>query len=192
MKKENKKTAVFYDESGHYMEMNNANESGQTFKRAKNNLEAIINKPISDYTAFRSDILGYAMAEIKKTFPKPFELGLTDEATLKMLTIDLSQLTTDSYFLATTPFKFCVCPKTGEATPDECKEPFIWYAETPEQHERLNFANELSEILERAHEKYTPYIHKANLTNGVEKLVYFHPQTNKIVPHHYWVMNGIK
>ena len=191
MKKENKKTAVFYDASGHYTEMNNANESGQTFKRAKNNLEAIINKPISDYTAFRSDILGYAMAEIKKTFPKPFELGLTDEATLKMLSIDLSQLTADSYFLATTPFKFCVCPKTGEATPDECKEPFIWYAETKEQHERLDFALELASILERAY-LFTPHTFKSNVTNGLTHIVYFDVQTETIKPNHYFVMNGIK
>jgi hypothetical protein len=191
MKKDNKKTAVFYDESGHYTEMNNANESGQTFKRAKNNLEAIINKPISDYTAFRSDVLGYAMAEIKKTFPKPFELGLTDEATLKMLSIDLSQLTTDSYFLATTPFKFCVCPNTGEATPDECKDPFIWYAETKEQHERLDFCNELANILERAY-LFTPHTFKSNVTNGLTHIVYFDVQTETIKPNHYFVMNGIQ
>jgi hypothetical protein len=191
MKKENKKTAVFYNEQLHHSEMSQAHESMQTFKRAKNNLEAITNKPIKDFEAFRKDILGYSMQSIKETFPKPFELGLTDEATLKMLSIDLKQLTQDDAFLSTTPFKFCVCSKTGETTPDECKENYIWYATTEEQHQRLDFANELSNILERAY-LFTPHTFKSNVTNGLTHIVYFDVQTETIKPNHFFVMNGIK
>lgn len=191
MKKENRITAVFYDELGHHLAMSQTNESVQTFKRAKNNLEGIISKPISDYKAFRRDVLGYSMAEIKKAFPKPFELGLTDETTLKMLSIDLKQLQEDAEFLKHTPFRICICPKTGTATPDESKELFIEYATTDEQHERLDFGNELANILERAY-LYTPHTFKSNVTNGLTHIVYFDVQTETIKPNHFFVMNGIK
>ena len=189
--KEVRKTAIYYNEQQHHSEMSQAHESIQTFKRAKNNLEAITNKPIKDFEAFRNDILGYSMRSIKETFPKPFKLGLSDEATLKMLSIDLKQLTQDDAFLSTTPFKFCVCSKTGEATPDDCKEDYIWNITTDEQHQRLDFCNELSEILERAY-LFTPHTFKSNVTNGLTHLVYFNVQTEAITPNHFFVMNGIQ
>jgi len=191
MKKENKITAVFYNEGEHHSEMSKAYEVGLIFKRSKDDLEKIIGKPIDDYAEFRKDPLGYAKAEVRKAFPKPFELELTEEATLKMLSIDLRQIEADSLYLATNPIKFCICPKTGAVSADECKEDYIWYATTDEQHERLNFANELADILERTH-KRIPHSHKANMTTGLQTIVYFNLQTEKLTANHYYVMHGIK
>jgi len=190
MKKENKKTVVFYDEAGHHLAMSQTDESVQTFKRAKTNLEAIIKKPISDYMAFRRDVLGYSIREIKSTFPKPFELGLSDEATLTMLSIDLKQLKEDAEFLQHTPYEICICPETGIATPSDCKEPFTDYITSDEQHERLDFANDLIAKLEKCHE-YSPYRGKHNLVNGLIQFVYLDPQKG-LVPNHSFLLRGIQ
>ena len=191
MSKEAKKVKVFFDESAHYQEMNKAYEIAGVFKAAKNELESIISKPIEDFTAFRSDVLNYSLAEIKKVYPGAFNLNLPLDKTLQMLSIDLRKIENYDAILATTPHSINVCCETGEATPNDDKEPFCWYAETPEQHERLNFANELSDILERSH-KFMPHVHKANMTTGLERLVYFNMQNERIQPHHYFVMNGIQ
>ena len=190
--KEVKKVKVFFDEISHYQEMNRAYEITKVFNDAKNELETILEKPIDNYTAFRNDILQYSIAAIKDKYPAAFNLNLGLDKTLSMLSIDLRKLEQYDATLKTTPHKICVCPKKGTATADDDKEPFCWYAETPEQHERLNFANELVGVLERAHENYLQHTHKANLTNGLQRLVYFEPQTEKITPHHYFIMNGIQ
>jgi hypothetical protein len=191
MKKENKKTAVFYNEIEHLTAMREGDTIGLLFKEAKNELETILEAPIKDYTAFRNDVLGYSIAEIKNKFPKPFDLGLPIEKVLAMLSIDLRMIERVDATLKTTPHKFCVCPKTGDATADSCREDFIWYATTDEQHERLDFANELATILERAY-LFTPHTYKSNVTNGLTHIVYFDVQTETIKPNHYFVMTGIK
>jgi hypothetical protein len=191
MSKAEKKTPIFYNQGEHHSEMSKAYEVGLIFKRSKDDLEKILGTPIADYAEFRKDPLGYAKAEIRKAFPKPFELGLTEQATLKMLSIDLRQIERDSLYLATNPIKFCVCPKTGAVSADECKEDYIWYATTDEQHQRLDFGNELANILERAY-LFTPHTFKSNVTNGLTHIVYFDVQTETIKPNHFFVMNGIK
>ena len=190
MKKENKKTAVFYDESSHYSAMRDGDTMALLFKEAKNELEAILEKPIEDYTAFRNDILGYSIASIKAKFPKAFDLGLPIEKVLAMLSIDLRMIERVDATLKTTPYKFCVCPKSGDATSDECKEEFIWYATTDEQHERLDFSNDLISNLEKCHE-YAPYRGKHNLVMGIVQFVYLDPQLG-LVPNHNFVLNGIQ
>lgn len=189
MSKAEKKTAVFYDQQSHYLDQSQAFEAGQVFKGAKNNLEEILKKEI-DYTAFRKDILGYSLSEIKKAFPKPFKLGLTDEATLKMLSIDLNRLKEADAFLKFTSIKFCVCPKTGDTSPDEDREPYISYAVNDDQHQRLNFCNELISVLNKAHE-YIPHKAKYNLVLGLESLIYLDPQRG-VVPNHNFVLEGVQ
>lgn len=189
--KEVKKTAVFYDALSHHLAMSQSHETSLIFKRAKENLEQITNRPIKDYEAFRNDIICYSMQSIKETFPKPFELGLTDEATLKMLSINIDQLKTDAENLKNNPIAFCVCNKTGAVSPDENREPHTWYITTKEQHDRLNFTTELAEMLELA-SKVTPYVRKANVTNGLSHLVYYCMETDTLKPSHTYVTNGIQ
>ena len=185
------KTAVFYDESGHNLEMNQAYEVGLIFKRAKETLEQITNTPIADYEAFRADILGYSMQSIKQTFPKVFNLELSEADTLKMLSINLEQLKKDAADLQAHPVPFCVCKKTGAVTPEENREKHTWFITTKEQHDRLKFTNELADILQRASE-VTPYVRKANVTNGLIHLVYYDAQTDTLKPNHNYVMKGIQ
>ena len=190
MKKANKKTAVFYDESSHYSAMRDGDTMALLFKEVKNELETILEKPIEDYTAFRNDIYGYSVASIKAKFPKAFDLGLPIEKVLAMLSIDLRMIERVDATIKTTPHKFCVCAKTGEAHSDDCKEDFISYATTDEQHERLDFANELIANLEKCHE-YSPYRGKHNLVTGLIQFAYLDPQRG-LIPNHYFVLNGIK
>ena len=189
--KEVKKVKVYFDEISHSQELGKAYEIAAVFKAATLELETILEKPIDNYTEFRNDPLLYSIAEIKNKFPAAFNLNLGLDKTLSMLSIDLKKLEQYDATLKTTPHKVNICDKTGEATPDDDKEPFCWFAESPQQLERLKFANELSEILERASE-LTPYVRKANVTNGLAHMVYYNMQTDKILPHHYWVMNGIQ
>jgi len=185
------KTAVFYDALSHHLAMSQSHETSLIFTRAKEKLEQIIDKPIKDYEAFREDILGYSMQSIREVFSKPFELGLSDGATLKMLSINIDQLKTDAEKLRNNPTPFCVCKKTGAVSPDQNPEAHTWYITTKEQHERLKFTTELAAILELASE-VTPYVRKANVTNGLAHLVYFDPQTDTLKPNHNYLMQGIQ
>ena len=92
MKKELQKTPVHYDEMVHIMVMHDDYEISLVFNQAVAELEAIIKAPIQDYEAFKNDVLGYSIEAIKKTFPKPFDMGLGIEGALKMLSIDFSEL----------------------------------------------------------------------------------------------------
>lgn len=190
MKKQERKTAVFYNELEHLSAMSNAYETTVIFKDAKEDLETILGRSIQDFEAFRKDILGHSLAEIKKTYPKAFDLGLPIEKTLKLLSIDLRKIERADAVIKTTPHKFCVCPKTGLATPDENKEPYIQYAITDEQHERLDFAEQLVAILEKAH-TFKLGTNKANLTNGISHLVAYDPQKG-LIPNHFFVLEGIE
>lgn len=187
--KEVKKVKVFFDEASHYHELHAAYEIANVFKAAKEELETILEKPIDNYTAFRKDILQYSIAAIKDKYPAAFNLNLGLEKTLQMLSIDLKKLERYDATLSTTPHNICVCPKKGTAEPSNETEPFTWYAETPEQHERLDFANELISNLEKCNE-YAPYRGKHNLVMGLNQFVYLDPQIG-LVANHNFVMNGI-
>ncbi len=190
MKKQERKTAVFYNEGQHHSDMGQTYETTLLFKEAKNSLEAILENPIEDYKAFRADLLGYSIAQIKNKFPKAFDLGLPIDKTLQMLSIDLRIIERADGILKTTPHRFNVCPKTGDCTPDEDKEPYIKYITTDEQHERFDFASELIKLLDKAH-TFKPGTQKANLTNGLSHIVYFDPQVG-FVPNHFFVAEGIQ
>lgn len=190
MKKGNRTTAIFYNEAEHHTAMGEGHKVSLLFKEAKNDLETILEKPIEDYTAFRNDVLGYSIASIKTKFPKAFDLGLPIEKVLAMLSIDLRMIERVDATLKTTPHKFCVCAKTGEATADDCKDDFIQHATTDEQHERLDFANELIVILEKAY-LYAPHVHKSNVTNGLYHIVVFDPSKG-LIPNRFFVLEGIK
>lgn len=189
MSKEVKKVKVFFDEASHHQEMTKTYEIVEVYKAAAKELETIIEKTIDNPIEFKNDPLLYSIAQIKLKYPAAFNLNLGLDKTMQMLGIDLRKLEQHDAVLKTTPHKIDVCNKTGNCTPNDDKEPFIWYAEQPEQLARLQFANELAALLERANE-YTPFTHKANLTNGLQRFVYFEPQTEKITPHHYFVMNN--
>jgi len=191
MKKENKKTAIFYNEIEHSQEMRKAYELVVVFDEAKKELETILEKPIEDYVAFKKDVLAYSLKEIKLKYPRAFELGIPTETTLNMLNLNLRSIREAEAVLRNNPCKFDVCPKTGKANASEDKEPYIWYATTDEQHARLDFANELIEVLNKAH-AFTPYVHKANMTTGVNRIVVFDGATEKIIPHPYFIMEGVK
>jgi len=117
-------------------------------------------------------------------------LNLPLDKSLQMLGIDLRNIEQSDAKLSTTPFKVKVCNKTGACTPDDNKEDFISYAVTDEQHERLDFANELISNLEKCH-NYAPYRGKHNLVMGLVPFIYLDPQLG-LVPNHHFVLNGIQ
>jgi len=186
-----KRTPVFYDEIEHVNAMGKGYEAAKIFDKAKADLETILETNITDYAAFKNDILGYSLTAIQAKFPKAYELGMSTDNVLKMLSIDIRPLKEADAQLKNNPCKFVVCAKSGKSNADEKKDDFIRYAETDEQHERLEFANEIAKVLERAAE-LTPYVNKSDVTLGLTHLVYFDVQTGNIIPNHYYVLNGIK
>jgi len=185
------KKEIWYDELSHSIAMGEGWKKGELFKQAKDDLEKVIGRPLTSYPEFRKDILGYALKEIKLTFPKPFDLGLSDDVVLGMLGIDLRLIKQVSAELKNTPHVFKVCSKTGDCSANEDKTPFKWFAESKEELDRLAFAENLADTLEKAAE-LTPYVRKADVTLGLTHFVYFDVQTGSIIPNHYYVKNGIK
>lgn len=184
------KIKVWFDESSHYQEMNKAHEIAAVFKAAKQELETIISKPIEDFSAFRNDILQYSISEITKVYPAAFNLQLGLQKTLSMLSINLRKIEEYDAILSTTPYNINVCSKTGEATPNDDTSPFCYYAETPDQLNRLRFCNDLIANLEKCHE-YAPHRGKHNLVNSLVQFVYLDPQLG-LVPNHHFVLNSIQ
>jgi hypothetical protein len=184
------RTKVWYNEAQHHTEMRNAHGVTLVFKDAAASLEAILESPIKDYAAFKNDVLGYAIAQIKIKFSKAFGLGLSLDQTLSMLSIDLRKIETADGVLKTTPYLITVS-ESGEAAADDDQERFTYYAESEDQHNRLDFANELCNILERAHH-YKPGTGIANLTNGLNHIVIFDPQKEGLMPRPYFVLEGIE
>jgi hypothetical protein len=180
--------AVFYDENRHHTTMGNAYELVKVFNDAKLELETIIAKPIENYAAFRKDIIGFSVEQIKLTYPMPFALGLSDDITLGMLGINLDSLKRHSDALKFTPYKIIVS-KAGICEVCTDATPYKLYAKTHEQHERLDFANELCISLEAAH-KYKPFQNKANLTTGLQGLVYHETVSNSFKANHVFVLEG--
>ena len=187
--KTQKRIPVFYDEATHSMSMRDAYETTLKFNEAVKELQAIIKKPIEDYNAFRQNILDYSIETIKKTFPKPFELGLDNEATFKMLSIDLTNLKRLSQIITTTPHRFLVCDKTGMASACEDKEPHTYYAETPEHFERLKFCNEIINIAEKAY-SLNENQNKGSLIIGFRSYV-INDLQNGLIPNWHFVLKGI-
>lgn len=187
--KKQERIPVFYDEGQHVCEMRNAYETTLTFNEAVAELQMIIKKPIEDYNAFRQNILDYSIEAIKKTFPKPFELGMDNEATFKMLSIDLTKLDKLSQIITTTPHRFVVCEKTGKASPCEDKEPYTYYAETPEQFERMEFSNKIIEVAEKT-VSFNKYQHLGNTIGGFINFVVLDPQKG-LIPNWNFVIKGI-
>jgi hypothetical protein len=185
-----KKVPLFYDNLQHLSDQRDAHQTSVLFNKAVAELETIIKKPIEDYKAFKNDILGYSLEMIKQTFPKPFELGLDNEATLKMLGINLSNINSISEKIQNTTHRYTVCKKTGVATPCNDKEPYTKYAETPEQFERLKFSNDIIAISEKAFELGNN-LHKSDLVYGFKPFVVYDTQKG-LIPNWYFVVNGIQ
>ena len=187
---EKQRIAIHYNELDHFNAMREGDNVGLLFKEAKEELETILEAKIADYTAFRNDVLNYAIAEIRKKYSGAFALNLPFDTTIQMLGLSLKNFERIDAIIKTTPHTFKVCSKTGKATPCDDKLPFTLFCETPQQHKRLKFANELSNILERAY-LFTPYTFKSNVTNGLTHIVYFDVQTETIKPTPNFVLNGI-
>ena len=187
--KTQKRIPVFYNELDHFNSMREGYEVSVLFNEAVAELETIIKKPIENYQDFRKNILEYSISEIKKTFPKPFELGLDDEATFKMLTIDLTNLKKLSETITTTPHRFNLCQKTGKASACEDKEPFTYYATTPEHFERLEFSNKIIEIAEKGY-TFNTNQNKGFLISGFNTFVVNDPQKG-LIPNWTFILKGV-
>ncbi|HEY6143092.1 MAG TPA: hypothetical protein VIV55_06615 [Flavobacterium sp.] len=147
-----------------------ASEKIKPLNNAIKELETIIKKPISDYEAFSKDLLGYALKEIKITYPKPFELELGDEATLKMLLIDLTSLKECAK-------KWDINTKhtieEGYAHIAIDIEKFNQYAETKEQFERYDFAMQCVDTIEKA-TSYVKWLRPQDLADHYKFFVQSH------------------
>jgi hypothetical protein len=181
------KEFLFYDAMAHFQ----AQMDGQNVAASHNDgiarLEAILKKKVTDYTPFKEDFLAAALNEIKKTYPKPFALGLDQEQTLTMLKIDLKPIELISRTLNTTPYTYHVCSK-GNATACTDKEPFTKYATTPEQMERLKYCNELIQTIETAGAKSTKNVNARTLGTFFTEFIYYDVESQKLVPNHNYVV----
>jgi hypothetical protein len=186
--KKQEKIKVYYDLGTHHNEMGNAYEITVIYNNTVKELESIIKKPIEDYQAFKKDAYNYSIEAIKKEFPKPFELGLDIESTLKMLTIDLNNIKRNGEIFKTSPYRFEI-DKNGKATASEDQEPFTYYAETPEHFERLNFSNEIIAITEKAF-SLNRNQNKGNMIVGFNSFVINDPQYG-LIPNWQFILNGI-
>jgi hypothetical protein len=185
----NKKEKIFFDESLYNQEVSKSYEIVEVYKKAKKEVEAILEVPLENFEAFKEDALEFTISGIKKKYPGVFALNLPLDKTLQMLSIDLDKLKQYDAILKTTPHKINVCKNSGDATPCEDQEPFFLYAETTEQLSRLKFANELVEKIEKCHE-FSPYKGKHNLVTGLTQFMYLDPQKGFVV-NHFFVLNGI-
>jgi len=183
---EKQRIAIHYHELDHLNAMREGDKVGMLFKEAKEQLETILEAKI-DYTAFKNDVLNYAIAEIRKKYSGAFALNLPFDTTIQMLGLSLKNFERIDSIIKTTPHTFKVCNKTGNTSSCDDKIPFTLFCETPEQHQRLEFANELADILERA-AALTPYVRKSNVTNGLVHLVYHDVQTDTLKPNHNFVL----
>jgi hypothetical protein len=115
--------------------------------KAIGELEKIIKKPIDDYKAFSKDIVAYSIEAIKKTYPKPFELDLDLETTLKMLSIDMTNLKSyaDQFDVNTECTIF-----DGYAKNEINQDQFNKYCETDEQFERYDYALQVIDTIQKA------------------------------------------
>lgn len=115
--------------------------------RAIEDLEIIIKKPIDDYKAFSKDILGYSIETIKKTYPKPFDLGLDLETTLKMLSIDMTDLKiyAEQFDVNT---ECTIIDSYAKFEVDQ--EAYRKYCETDEQFVRYDFAMQCIDTINKA------------------------------------------
>ena len=129
--------------------------------KAIEELETIIKKPIEDYTAFSKDILAYSIEAIKQTYPKPFDLGLDLETTLKMLSIDMTNL--KSYAEQFDSKTACVLID-GYAKNEVDQERFKQYCESEEQFVRYDFAVQCIDTIQKA-VSYTNWLRPQDLAS---------------------------
>ncbi len=129
--------------------------------KAIEELETIIKKPIEDYTAFSKDILAYSIEAIKQTYPKPFDLGLDLETTLKMLSIDMTNL--KSYAEQFDSKTECVIID-GYAKNEVDQERFKQYCESEEQFVRYDFAVQCIDTIQKA-VSYTNWLRPQDLAS---------------------------
>jgi len=184
-----KKVKIFYDEATHDLEKRQAYDVIVVYNNTVKALESIIKKPIADYKAFKNDAYNYSLDAIKKEFPKPFDLGLDIETTLKMIGIDLTTIQRNSEILKTSPYKI-VIDNDGKASPSDDKELYTYYAETPEQFERLEYCKSIIAVAEKAL-LYNEYLHKGNIILGFNHFCHNDPQ-HGYQPNWHFVLNGIK
>ena len=136
-----------FEQELYNIERNASIEKLAPLNKAIEELETIIKKPIDDYKAFSKDILSYSVEAIKQTCPKPFDLGLDLETTLKMLSIDMTNL--KSYAEQFDNKTECVIID-GYAKNEVDQERFKQYCETDEQFERYDFCMQAIDTIEKA------------------------------------------
>ena len=146
---------------------NGASEKVRHLNDAIEELETIIKKPIDDYKTFSKDILGYSMKQIKETFPKPFDLDLGNEATLKMLSIDLSKLKecAREWDINT---EFTIIDNYARIEVDQ--ESFKQYCESEEQFVRYDFAMQCIDTIQKA-VSYTNWLRLQDLASYYKSFV---------------------
>jgi hypothetical protein len=155
------KIYIGFEEELYNNEGNLAIEKVNPLNKSIEELETIIKKPISNYKVFSKDILGFSIKEIKKTFPKPFELDLGDEATFKMLSIDLTNLKKYAkHWDINTEYTMT----DGYGLIEIDQERFNQYVETEEQFTRYDFAIQAIDTIEKA-VKYSSWLRPQDLAS---------------------------
>lgn len=180
-----RKEKIYFDEWSFTDNWAKAFEVSKVFKEAKNELEEILQKPIKDFGAFKTNPIEYAKEAIKEANPKVFALGLSDENTLKMLSINLNNLERLSNVITRSPYAIIVTEK-GEVSPDENKEPFTIHAEKVDELERYDFCLKLIEVIKEAYKQNTDK--PLRLFNaGFMHLIIWDVQTESYIPNWQFV-----
>lgn len=187
MKTEIKKVALYYDASTHADDMRKGYELSMLFKKAVVDLEKIISKPIEDYQAFKNDIIGYSINAIKKNFPKPFALGLDNETTFKMLSIDFNNISNIGNKLNNQKHLFVV-DKNGKAEEILDVELYTLFASTPEHFERMAFCDVIIDVVNKAYE-LIPNQNKAQIMSGFNRFITFEP-SERIGYNSHYILKG--
>ena len=162
-----KKVKIYYDQTSHESDNFKAYDNTKLFNSTVKELESIIKKPIEDYQALKKDAYNYSLETIKKTFPKPFDLGLDLETTLKMLSIDMTNL--KSYAEQFDSKTECVIID-GYAKNEVDQERFKQYCESEEQFVRYDFAVQCIDTIQKA-VSYTNWLRPQDLASYYKSFV---------------------
>ena len=183
-----KKIKIHFQEHEYFQAVTKSYEAVYNFNELTKQVEAILKAEIKDLEAFKNDYEGELMRMIKEAYPKPFDLGLDNETTLKMVSIDLNKINELILNLKSNTGKINICKDKKEAISCEDKEPFFLYAETPSQMEKLNFCKQIIEICNKANENF-PTTNVAKVASGFRGMVHFDPQTNGLIPSYSYILS---
>jgi hypothetical protein len=181
------KKQIFFDEAQYSNDLRNNEEQIILFNKTFAEANKMLLEPLTDCKAFKNDAYNVTLEAIKTQYPKPFELGLTIDKTLDMLSFDLTNIKHAGQSFITHPARYIF--KNGIAENDYSKEPYIWYATTVEELERYDYCMELIKILNNGKERIEG-AKLYNMNRGLINFVIYDLASETLIPNHCFVKNN--